>query len=235
MFCSQCGNPIDDQARFCAKCGQPVAQASVNQPVSQPSLAQPKQAKQPKPEKQPKQPRQPKQTSNTGKPFQSKLFWVLWLLLAIFCLLMLIGAFSPIALIVYVVLLGGLFLLRKKLFTGWLKSFGVLVLAVVIVFLPPVFSVDDSGLKRDVEKIEKAFSSNNVDQVAEFIHPESAQELLEVFAEHEQELARIGEMMKTRKLVYSDANYAEYEVTENGHTYIMIFEKVDGVWRLSRF
>lgn len=229
MFCSQCGNSIDDQARFCAKCGQPVAQASANQPE------QPKPAKPAKPVKQTKQPRQPRQTSSTGKSFQSKVFWILWLLLAIFCLLMLIGAFSPIALVVYLVLLGSLFLLRKKLFTGWLKSIGVLVFAVIIAFLPPVFSVDDGGLKRDVAKIEKAFSSNDVDQVAEYIHPESSPELLQVFAEHEQELARIGEMMKTRKLVYSDANYAEYEVTENGRTYVMIFEKVDGVWRLSRF
>lgn len=220
MYCSRCGNAIADQARFCGTCGQIVPQ-SVS-PSGGPGL--------PPVEKQP-------QTtgSGAGKSFQGKLFWVLWLLLAIFCLLMLLGAFSPLALALDLVLLGGLFLLRKRLFTSWLKSIGVLLFAVVMAALPPVFQVDDAGLNRDVAKIEKALRSNDVDSVAEFLHPESSPELLPVLAEHEQELERIGAMLKSRKLLYADASYAEYEVTENGRTYIMIFEKVDGVWRLSRF
>ncbi len=41
-YCSQCGNAIDENAKFCSKCGAPVAASAPVQPAySQPTYTQP--------------------------------------------------------------------------------------------------------------------------------------------------------------------------------------------------
>ena len=217
MFCSHCGQKIDGTVDFCSQCGQPILaehRIQVTGIQQDPSLI-------------------PLQKPIHSR-FLKQLFGVVWLILAILGLLLLIGRFSVPLLVVVLAVLSLLFFLRRRLFTGWFKSIAVFVLSVAVLIVPLAFLSDDHGLGNDVAQMENAFLSNDIEQVAPFIHPEATADLLPVLSAHEAELARIGQMMSTRKLIYADDFYAEFEVTDHGQTFILVFQKYDGRWRLTR-
>lgn len=96
-----------------------------------------------------------------------------------------------------------------------------------------VVSIDTGVLESDIEDIENAFREGNAEKAADFVHPESRERYKKLFTENISKLDRISKLLETRKPLYQGDEYAEYEVTDNGKTYTVIFQKVNDKWMLS--
>jgi len=163
-------------------------------------------------------------------------FWIAWTLLSALSLVACFGIGANW--IAYPIVIGILFLallLRKFLFKGFIKGSLLLIGTLIAIFVVLIFNLGDQSLSQDTQAIQEAFESQDIQVIETYIHPETKAELMPIFTEHQSELSRIAELMKTKKLVYSDRNYAEYEVTDNGQNFTMVFEKVGDTWLLVRF
>ena len=98
---------------------------------------------------------------------------------------------------------------------------------------PPPDPVVKAEVDRAASSLEAAFRTGNVDEVFVHVHPAATESLRAAFGPRTAELPRVATLLATRKLVVAEEAWAEYEVTEDGRTFAVVFEKVEGRWLLS--
>ncbi|MGE5328676.1 MAG: hypothetical protein ACM3KR_04115 [Deltaproteobacteria bacterium] len=239
MYCQFCGTQLEGKPKFCEKCGKSTADTemqSTNQAGYMPADPKNNMGMQPQMTKQ-KEMKQPANKAKSGMSAgQSIIFWITWSVLAVMSVGMMLYEFSAIQAGAFVILLFILLLLRKKLFgkvlssiAGWSGAF--LIFLVIVGLMGNI----DPQRNKEIGEIQSAFEQKDVAKVAGYLHPENSTHMKAIFEKHQGELDKVGKLISTKRLIYADANYAEYEVKDNGKKYIMIFEKVEGKWRLSRF
>lgn len=89
------------------------------------------------------------------------------------------------------------------------------------------------ALETSVSQIESDFRAGDVNAVLGLTHPAVRSEYEPVFQKHSGELKRVADLLATRKLIGVSNGMAEYEVTENGHTFSVTFESWGALWYLS--
>lgn len=106
--------------------------------------------------------------------------------------------------------------------------------------LPPAASwppAPDAAVAAEVDRaaasLEAALGAGKVEEALVHVHPAAASELRAAFEPRRAELPRVARLLATRKLVVAEEAWAEYEVTEDGRTYAVVFEKQEGRWLLS--
>ena len=98
---------------------------------------------------------------------------------------------------------------------------------------PPPDPVVEAEVDRAAASLEAAFRAGNVDEVFVHVHPAATESLRAAFGPRAAELPRVAMLLATRKLVVAEEAWAEYEVTEDGRAFAVVFEKVEGRWLLS--
>ena len=106
--------------------------------------------------------------------------------------------------------------------------------------LPPAAAwppAPDPAVQAEVDRaaasLEAALGAGKLEEVFVHVHPEATADLRAAFEPHRAELGRVARLLSTRRLVVAEEAWAEYEVTENGRTFAVVFEKVEGRWLLS--
>ena len=106
--------------------------------------------------------------------------------------------------------------------------------------LPPAASwppEPDPAVAAEVERaaasLEAALGAGNVEEALVHVHPAAASDLRAAFEPRRAELSRVARLLSTRTLVVAEEAWAEYEVTEDGRTFAVVFEKQEGRWLLS--
>ncbi|MCY2930499.1 MAG: hypothetical protein NTV86_13565 [Planctomycetota bacterium] len=80
--------------------------------------------------------------------------------------------------------------------------------------------------------LEKAFAACDADAAAKLMDPRLEEQYRRNFQANKDAMPRVGKLLATRKLRMERGRLAEYEVTEDGKTFALTFELVDGQWRL---
>jgi hypothetical protein len=88
-------------------------------------------------------------------------------------------------------------------------------------------------LEQSVSQLEAAFRAGDVATVINLTHPAMRPDYQAIFEAHQAELSRVADLLATRRLVHAAYGMAEYEVTENGRTFSVIFEPWGEQWYLS--
>lgn len=95
----------------------------------------------------------------------------------------------------------------------------------------------DPAVRAEVDRaaasLESALGAGKLEEVFVHVHPEATADLRAAFEPHRSELGRVARLLSTRRLVVAEEAWAEYEVTEDGRTFAVVFEKVEGRWLLS--
>jgi len=112
---------------------------------------------------------------------------------------------------------------------------GIFLIFVSVMVWTSVSTKGKPTAEPGVKNIEAAFKEKDVNKVMTLVHPVFKEDYKKIFEEHSGELDRIGKLMESRKLVSQGEFHAEYEVTENGKVFYMLFEKIDGKWVLASF
>lgn len=227
MYCPNCGNRADLGARFCGKCGKPIVEHNVHEGTKPPpAMVKP-------PAQEPAE--KPKASAGLSRG-KAVFFWLMWLALASLCWMLAVSTYSLPQIGVFAVLLTSLVLLRNRLFRKAIPTLLLWAVAYILVFtVASTLAVGNVERDREIAEIQSAFEQKDLPAITGYLHPENQGFLAQVFTEHQQELDKVGKLMSTRRLIYSDKHYCEYEVQDGDNKYVMIFEKVGGKWRLSRF
>lgn len=98
--------------------------------------------------------------------------------------------------------------------------------------LPSQVTVDTTAMESGIDQIEAAFKEKNIDKAVSLVHPESRERYKELFTKNSEKLEKISVLLESRKPLYQSESYAEYQVTDKGKKYTIIFQKVDGQWML---
>jgi hypothetical protein len=93
-------------------------------------------------------------------------------------------------------------------------------------------SVDQAALDADLQQIEDAFASKDPAKVAEWLHPDVRERLTKTFTAKAEQLDQVAVLLATRRPVFVGADYAEYEITDNGATYSAIYQRSGDHWML---
>ena len=88
-------------------------------------------------------------------------------------------------------------------------------------------------LEQSITQLEAAFRAGDLKTVIDLTHPAMRADYQAIFAAHQADLARVADLLATRQLVHVTYGMAEYEVTENGLTFSVIFEPWGQQWYLS--
>ena len=80
--------------------------------------------------------------------------------------------------------------------------------------------------------LEKAFAAADPDAAAKLMDPRMEEQYRRNFQANKDAMPRVSKLLATRKLRAQRGRLAEYEVTEDGRTFTLMFELVDGQWRL---
>lgn len=89
------------------------------------------------------------------------------------------------------------------------------------------------ALENSVNRLETAFRAGDVETVINLTHPAMRSDYHSIFQAHQSELSRVADLLATRRLVHATYGMAEYEVSENGRTFSVIFEPWGEQWYLS--
>lgn len=89
------------------------------------------------------------------------------------------------------------------------------------------------ALENSVSRLETAFRAGDVETVINLTHPALRSGYLSIFQAHQTELSRVADLLATRRLIHVTYGMAEYEVSENGRTFSVIFEPWGEQWYLS--
>lgn len=98
---------------------------------------------------------------------------------------------------------------------------------------PPPDAAVRAEVDRAASSLEAALGAGKIEEAFVHVHPAAAAGLRAAFEPHRAELPRVARLLATRKLVVAEEAWAEYEVSENGRTFAVVFEKVEGRWLLS--
>lgn len=88
-------------------------------------------------------------------------------------------------------------------------------------------------LEQSIDQLEAAFRAGDLKTVIDLTHPAMRADYQAIFEAHQADLARVADLLATRQLVHATYGMAEYEVTENGLTFSVIFEPWGQQWYLS--
>ena len=88
-------------------------------------------------------------------------------------------------------------------------------------------------LEQSIDQLEAAFRAGDLETVIDLTHPAMRADYQAIFEAHQAELARVADLLATRQLVHATYGMAEYEVTENGRTFSVVFEPWGQQWYLS--
>jgi len=130
-----------------------------------------------------------------------------------------------------VVALGVLFLINRGVIPGPENLFGGPDITAHV----EIDADSLAALEESVGQLEAAFRAGDVTTVIELTHPAMRADYQPIFAAHQTELERVAELLSTRELIYAAYDIAEYEVTEEGRTFSVIFEPWGDIWYLSSF
>jgi len=97
-------------------------------------------------------------------------------------------------------------------------------------FIAP--DVDRDTLDADLKSIEAAFAGKDPAKVKEWVHPDARARLMRVFEANAGRLDTIATLLATRRPVFVGAEYAEYEVTDKGRTYTVVYQRSGDHWLL---
>ncbi len=89
------------------------------------------------------------------------------------------------------------------------------------------------ALEQSVSQLEAAFRAGDVETVLNLTHPATRPGYRSIFEAHQAELTRVADLLATRRLVHATYDMVEYEVSENGRTFSVIFEPWGEQWYLS--
>ena len=98
-------------------------------------------------------------------------------------------------------------------------------------FIAP--EVDRATLDADLKSIESAFASGDPGQVTSWVHPDTRSNLMPAFEANASRLGEVAALLATRKPVFVTNEYAEYEVTDKGTTFTVVYQKSGDHWTLS--
>ena len=90
----------------------------------------------------------------------------------------------------------------------------------------------ETPLDQNVSQLQQACEDGDSAAATTLTHPAIRGDYAGIFEEHAEELPRLGRLLATRRLLKSNANLAEYEVTEDGETFIVTFERFGEEWFL---
>lgn len=91
-------------------------------------------------------------------------------------------------------------------------------------------------LKEFSENLIAAFEVENKEMVIEFLNEESEDIYSEILISSTESLAKYGEALQKRKLIFATEYYAEYEIFIDEKTFTIAYgNEGDGTWELLRF
>ncbi len=116
----------------------------------------------------------------------------------------------------------------------WVATVAVLaaVAAVVVLFLLPGSASPASATERSAASLQRACERKDSQAATALMHPAVRASYGKMLKDHEAELPRLGRLLSTRKLLAATDEVAEYEVTEDGETFILTFERHGNEWLL---
>ena len=97
----------------------------------------------------------------------------------------------------------------------------------------PVLEKEAAALDGRAAELQDALKAKDPAAAIEKCHPLVQGEYKKIFEAHATELDRVAKLLKTRKLIAINRNIAEYEVTEDGETFVVTFEKIGEKWCLT--
>jgi hypothetical protein len=92
--------------------------------------------------------------------------------------------------------------------------------------------VDRGALDADLASIEAAFASNDPAKVAAWVHPDAQGRLLGAFQANAGRLNEIATLLATRQPVFVTTEYAEYQVTDKGTAFTVVYQRSGDHWLL---
>ncbi len=206
--CPTCAGPVSAGARFCRQCGASLSGNVASTACIAPSPAPPPPSVPTPPPDRPPIASPPRQAARQGR-------W-LWRLA--------LGAGGSVLLCLCAGILGIL------LVNQWMAAAPTAAPSV------PKSTVDPAmfqALEKKVGQLQAACTAGDVSAAIELTHPAARSEYGPIFQAHRTELKRLADLLATRQLVDMTGLVAEYQVTENGNTFYVTFENVDGQWYLS--
>jgi hypothetical protein len=90
-----------------------------------------------------------------------------------------------------------------------------------------------STSERPAAALQNACDAKDCQAATALLHPVVRASYGKILKDHEAELPRLGKLLATRKLLVANADVAEYEVTEDGRTFIVTFERQGDQWFLA--
>jgi hypothetical protein len=109
----------------------------------------------------------------------------------------------------------------------------LVALAVAGVCFFPRRASPTSASERSAAGLQSACHAKDSQAATALIHPAVRASYGKILKDHEAELPRLGKLLATRKLLAANAYVAEYEVTEDGQTFIITFERQGDQWFLA--
>ncbi|MHB8892387.1 MAG: hypothetical protein ACYC65_10135 [Candidatus Limnocylindrales bacterium] len=97
-------------------------------------------------------------------------------------------------------------------------------------FIAP--DVDRGALDADLASIEAAFTSRDPAEVATWVHPDARARLLGTFQANANRLDEVATLLSTRTPVFVTSEYAEYQVTDKGTTFTVVYQRSGDHWLL---
>jgi len=97
-------------------------------------------------------------------------------------------------------------------------------------FIAP--GVDRGALDADLKSIESAFATRDPARIAAWVHPDARAGLGKVFETNADRLDEIATLLATRRPVFVGTEYAEYEVTDKGRTFTVVYQRSGDHWML---
>jgi predicted lipid-binding transport protein (Tim44 family) len=93
--------------------------------------------------------------------------------------------------------------------------------------------VDRNALTADLASIRAAFASGDATTVATWVHPDAKAPLLAAFEANAGRLDEIAVLFDTLTPVFVTTEYAEYQATDKGLTFTVVFQKSGDHWQLA--
>jgi hypothetical protein len=90
----------------------------------------------------------------------------------------------------------------------------------------------EQALATSVSALEQACRAGNAETAVALTHPAMRAAYGPMLRDHQQELARLADLLATRELVARQDGLAEFRVTENGRTFYVTFEAIGDQWYL---
>jgi hypothetical protein len=99
--------------------------------------------------------------------------------------------------------------------------------------LPTVAAAPELAAASD--KVDAALRAGNAAAASELIDPGTRDYYKQVLTSPNANLKQLAAVLATRRLVFQDATFAQYEVTDQGKRFYVSYTNIKGTWYLSSF